>query len=173
MSLEPLQSFFPHKIRLEKLYTASIDGDTSEIFHSKCDNHFPTIVIVKARNGSVFGGYTEKKWNSNSINSYKADKNSFLFNLNLQTKYHINKIYQEKAIFCNKFNGPCFGNGFDLFFGRKFLDGEETFSNFPCAYGESDIEGYELINSGNTRRKDTSYGKFIANELEVYKVCKD
>ena len=48
------------------IYRGSKDGFTSKDFHSKCDGHSNTIVIVKVKNGSIIGGYASVKWESSS-----------------------------------------------------------------------------------------------------------
>jgi len=44
------------------LYVASKMGQSSSVFHSKCDNQGPTVVIVLSTTGAVFGGYTDMNW---------------------------------------------------------------------------------------------------------------
>ena len=46
-------------LKLKLLYRASIDGDTPEIFHSKCDGISPTISIFKTSDNYTFGGYSD------------------------------------------------------------------------------------------------------------------
>jgi hypothetical protein len=41
------------------LYRGSSDGFGSDVFHSKCDGIAKTLIVVKATNQCVFGGYTE------------------------------------------------------------------------------------------------------------------
>ena len=45
------------------IYKASRDGDKSENFHSKCDNMKNTLIIIKSKNGKIFGGFTTQLWN--------------------------------------------------------------------------------------------------------------
>jgi len=54
----------PITISSEKLlYCASRDGWRASDFHSCCDNQGPTVTVIKSGN-YIFGGYTEKSWNS-------------------------------------------------------------------------------------------------------------
>jgi hypothetical protein len=46
----------------ELLYRGSEDGFTSQMFHQKCDDQGSTLVIVKSKEGFVFGGFTSVSW---------------------------------------------------------------------------------------------------------------
>lgn len=46
------------------IYQASADGFSSASFHDKCDGVTATLTIIKTTNGNIFGGYTDKPWNS-------------------------------------------------------------------------------------------------------------
>ena len=91
------------KLKLNLIYKASIDGDSPEIFHLKCDGKSPTITIYKTKDNYTFGGYTDKNWDI-----YSRDlicNNAFLFSFD-----HM-KIYPGKnggMIYCSKTTGPWF-----------------------------------------------------------------
>ena len=63
----------------QKIYQASKDGDTPEIFHTKCDNINNTLVLYKSEGNRKFGGFASECWNSK--NKSLTDKNCFLFSL--------------------------------------------------------------------------------------------
>ncbi len=69
------------------IYKGSKNGFKSSDFHSKCDDKPNTLVIIKSKNGNVFGGYTEKSWsNIDSMSSMyehidKLDSSAFIFSL--------------------------------------------------------------------------------------------
>jgi len=64
----------------KKRYRATRDGFCGSDFHSKCDNlNHPTIVIIKTTDGSIFGGFTTKNWDSE--NHYVTDSEAFIFSL--------------------------------------------------------------------------------------------
>ena len=50
----------------ELIYRASKDGFTAKSFHTKVDNAGAVIVIIKSKNGNVFGGYTAMGFDSSS-----------------------------------------------------------------------------------------------------------
>ena len=90
--------------KLKLFYRASIDGDTPEKFHSKCDGIAPTISIFKTTDNYTFGGYTDVKWDK--ISSNKKGNNIFLFSFNNM------KLYPGKnggSIYCYSSHGPWFG----------------------------------------------------------------
>ena len=51
------KNWLKKEINLELIYRASRDGWESNIFHQKCDNKGPTIVLVRSELGKIFGGY--------------------------------------------------------------------------------------------------------------------
>ena len=44
----------------QKIYQASKDGDTPEIFHTKCDNINNTLVLYKSEGNRRFGGFASE-----------------------------------------------------------------------------------------------------------------
>ena len=63
----------------QKIYQSSKDGDTPEIFHTKCDNINNTLVLYKSEGNRRFGGFASECWNSNKKSL--IDKKCFLFSL--------------------------------------------------------------------------------------------
>ena len=49
-------------IKYTLVYRATRDGDSSKIFHSKCDFIGPNITLIKTKKGYIFGGFTYKGW---------------------------------------------------------------------------------------------------------------
>ena len=49
------------------LYRASEHGYTAGSFHECCDNKEPTLIVIKSREGWIFGGYTTESWSRWSI----------------------------------------------------------------------------------------------------------
>jgi hypothetical protein len=54
-------------------------GSTAQNFHTKCDTVANTLTIIKSTNGNIFGGFTEKAWDSSS--GYVIDPKAFVFSL--------------------------------------------------------------------------------------------
>jgi hypothetical protein len=38
------------------------DGCSADIFHKKCDNKGPTLTLISANSGYVFGGFNPTSW---------------------------------------------------------------------------------------------------------------
>ena len=55
------------------------DLTSTEIFHRKCDNEGPTLMIVKTNTGHIFGGYNPTSWVSQF--TYTGAKDAFVFSL--------------------------------------------------------------------------------------------
>ena len=88
---------------------------TGTVFHNKCNNQGPSIVLYKNENGYINGGYTSYPWSSD--NSYHSAPDSFLFTLtniyNINpTKFPSKNDQYEVYHYSN--HGPAFGGGHDL-----------------------------------------------------------
>ena len=95
-------------INFEKIFTMSLNGNSSKEFHTYCDNKGPTLTIIKTTKDKIFGGFTPLNWDSISGSKIDDDAKTFIFSLNLMKKYDI--INKEKyAIVCGG-DGPFFGN---------------------------------------------------------------
>ena len=145
-------------IKLKSLYVASKDGDNPENFHSKCDGQSPTISIFKTTKGYIFGGYTDKSWDNNSVH-LKSDI-SFLFSFNIM------KIYPGKnggEITCHSSYGPWFydalGASNKNYLGNKITE-QFDYNNNQFTWNDFE-KSYEL--TGGEK-------EYILKEVEVLKV---
>ena len=136
--------------KLELIYRASTDGDSSESFHNHVDDtFFPTLIIALTTKNEIFGGFTKEFWDSS--NKFKNDDESFIFDLSKKSKFF--GLKKKGGIFCNKKFGPNFGeNGNAMFFNSKFFENEN------CGIGK---------NESFTNGEKTIRGKL--KELEIYK----
>ena len=55
--------------RYKLIYRASEHNYTASSFHKYCDNKGPTLVVIKSKEGFVFGGFTAKSWRREGGNS--------------------------------------------------------------------------------------------------------
>jgi len=109
----------------EVLYIASRDGDGAGVFHTKCDNKGPTIVVVQSTTGAIFGGYTDVAWSTTARN-WKSTK-SFLFRLHPSVeKYDVKSGRAGSSVYHNGNHGPTFGNGFDLYISDNSLHNSKS-----------------------------------------------
>ena len=110
------------KMKLILSYRASIDGDTSKIFHQKCDILGPSLTMIKTKKGYIFGGFTSKNWqhfiqdvkkdDPENGTEYKDEK-AFCFSINNQ-KIYSNYKTKENIIYCNNRYGPVFKGFFKI-----------------------------------------------------------
>lgn len=107
--------------KLTLQYRATRDGFDAGNFHMACDQRGPTLTVVRADNGSVFGGYNSSSWSSHPSGVYSTSKTNFLFtlksrehptreNVRFDVKGDGNAAAYNKADF-----GPTFGVGHDLY----------------------------------------------------------
>ncbi len=161
------------------LYRATVDGFTSQAFHSKCDGKENTITIIKTDENSVFGGYASSAWNSSS-KSIK-DSNAFLFSLrrggvSFKDKFIIKKCDDKNALYGDARYGPIFGG----FFGPWYKDcdilienNSNTTNGSFCEFGTS----FRLPDGCKftTNSRDFFAGSFdqwTTTEIEVYQLIK-
>ena len=64
---------------LKLIYRSSRDGLSNEMFHDKCDNMGPTLIVLETGEGHVVGGYSNTPWQSSG--GYMTAGNAFLFAL--------------------------------------------------------------------------------------------
>ena len=141
------------KVKMELLYKATRDGDSSSAFHNKCDGKSPTLTLVKTSNGYRCGGFTSLPWDS--FRDYKEDNNAFVFSMDTRSKY---MSTNSNSIYCHSDYGPTFGDGYDLCLENGFLTAANSNRcNCPSTYKtvkQSELTGGEY--------------NFTVKECEVY-----
>ena len=133
------------------LYRMSRDGRNAQIFHQRCQHirNDGNIVLIRDREGSVFGGYTTNNWD---IGRFKSDSRAFLFNIENETAYRIHDV--NNAIYSEESYLDVFGEG-DI-----VVSETRSYSDFPRSYGGG-VHEFELTNG---RRE------FDIDEMEVFEV---
>lgn len=141
--------------KMELIFRASRDGDSSKSFHSKCNGKSNTLTIIKTSVGKRFGGFSLGEWSSED--DYIKDEKAFLFSIDDKEFYFIKKEQSEYAIFCNKNYGPTFGKGPDFCISSN------------CRNNSSYIKQESYDYKGKT---DCLVGsqKFSAIDYEVYQI---
>ena len=61
--LSTVISWLPSGATFSLLFRASADGNSSESFHSYCDNKGPTLVVARSET-FILGGFTSQSWTS-------------------------------------------------------------------------------------------------------------
>ena len=146
-------NFVNKKLVMKLLYSATRDGDSSSLFHQKCDNVSNTITLVKTESGYIFGGYTSETWDNYK---YKKDDKAFCFSIDLRKKYNNKKTNQ--SIYCSSGYGPCFGDA--LFWIYDSCLSKGGFMNDGLNNHYDNQNKANEINFGN--------GTFKVKEIEVY-----
>ncbi len=153
---------FPVDQKWTLIYGASQDGFEASSFHTKCDEKPNTLIIIKSKNGNVFGGYTEQSW---SGKGYKSDPNAFLFSLiNKDSKpIKMKCINSDGAIYCSNNIGPNFGL-MDLKISFDSNLNTESSSNIGYSYEHPDYE----YDSNEAQLFLAGSNEFQVLEIEVY-----
>ena len=170
------------------LYRGSRDGFGAQDFHSKCNAHSPTLIIIKSRETSnIFGGFTSATWNPNSgsnlpfgqrkpitlsVDPYfgdcKPDRTAFIFSLvnsfNKPCKMRIRPEKIKYAITCLPDCGPIFGMG-DIHIADR---ADFLFSSYAHLSNSYMHQAYEK-NSIEARALLGGLPLFNLSEIEVYK----
>jgi hypothetical protein len=86
---------------INKIYQATEDGDSPEIFHEKCDGVYNTLALYKSNGNRRYSGFASECWNSEGKN--KLDKKCFLFSFDkkkfiIQKKMCITKFISKKMM---------------------------------------------------------------------------
>lgn len=152
-----IENKLKNNVKYHLLYKATIDGDDPTIFHSKCDYHENTLVLVSTDSGARFGGFTTQTWEGEYIT--KKDDDAFVFSLSSKKIYGINP--GEFAIGCYPEFGPVFMGCQIRIYGNFFTKGGST-----CQKG---------MNYSTTEDFELSKGeqKFNITEVEVYDCITD
>ena len=141
------------RIKFELLYRASRDGDSTQIFHKKCNDKGATLILVKTSKGYRFGGYTEQSWAGNEI---KRDKEAFCFSLDKMKIYNIKNGFG--AIGCYDYN---------ISFSWMFKIEQNILKNKGYSY-----ESYKSAYEGCQTDYEITMGdsRFTAVELECFRI---
>ena len=138
--------------KFELLLDSTIDGDSISTFFNKCGKKCPIIVFIKTINGYRFGGYTSQIWPLSG--KYGKDDKSFLFSLDLKSKYKC--IKSEKALFSSYY---FFSFGNNIFIYNNCTKNKESSLENPVSY--SIPYNYELNGGENN---------FTVKSYEVYEI---
>ena len=155
-------------IKYSLVYRATRDGDSSKIFHSKCDFIGPNLTLIKTKKDFIFGGFTYKGWkhlfkdikkDEPEYGTEIKDEKAFVFSIN-EKKIYKNGKPDEPAIYCNNNFGPVFKNNcfkiYDEFLKNGGICGKIEESNFVTQEKEYEINGGEE--------------KFDIKEIEVFQI---
>ncbi|KAJ3426490.1 hypothetical protein M0812_27136 [Anaeramoeba flamelloides] len=164
------------KKNLQRRYNSRTDGWKIKTFHEKCDNKGKSIVLIKLKNNSLFGGFAAIDWDSTNKWKQSTGNKSFLFSLisldpnfkkTLKMRVKKNKGYE---IYCGSRYGPTFGGGCDLGlgFGENMNHKMYTKSNLGDTYKPP--FGYEYTYGSNQTQNFLagSYHNWDFSQIEIF-----
>ena len=70
---------YQHTKEIKRKSMGFPNGGGAQRFHTKCDNMGPTLFIVKANEGHIFGGFNPTSWVSEFL--YSETEESYLFSV--------------------------------------------------------------------------------------------
>ena len=138
------------------LYKAKRDGDDASVFHSKCDNMGPLLIIIQTTTGYRFGGYTSKSWTKPSSSNWPGDELAFVFSLNLKRKFEIKKPKEAVGHYNN--GGPVFGYGHCFDISSGCLSNSSSYHNTSTSY------------EGTNEMILTKEKNFTVSDYEVFQI---
>jgi hypothetical protein len=152
------------------LYRGTRDGFGSNDFHSKCDGHYNTLTVVKAKQSKfIFGGFTSNNWKHPARGSeWKPDPYAFIFSLTNKDdkpiKLKSNPYFPQNAIYCDSEYGPCFGGGHDLCIANNANTTMDSYSRLGSDY----IHPHYAAESNEVETFLAGSINFQLVEIEVY-----
>ena len=156
---------FPASQKWELKYRASRDGFKSTDFHTKCNGTANTFTVIKTTSGNIFGGFTEKAWNSN--NQWIGDPKAMIFSLvNKENKpFKASCSNQdENAICCFKDLGTTFGykpGKKDIYIAPDSNENQVSHSYFGLLYHHPDYQ------HGTEKAKSILAGSFNFQTIDI------
>ncbi|KAJ6245819.1 hypothetical protein M0813_20239 [Anaeramoeba flamelloides] len=159
---------------LQRRFNSRTDGWKQKTFHQKCDNKGKSIVLIKLKNNSLFGGFAAIDWDSQSGYKQSTGNKSFLFSLiSLDPKFKEPlkmPIYQKEncEIFCHENYGPIFGDGdFDLLLGYSYQNMNQ-FNYSSLDYTYKAPFGYKYQSNEARNFLAGSYKNWDIFQIEIF-----
>ena len=111
-------------------YSSEVNGFDINLFHKKCDDVSPSLIIYETQHRERIGGYTELLWTGEEG---EFDSNAILFNLESQKAFPIEDFEKKRKILIPNQNlFPSFGafhDKYDLFIYQNNKDFEHDDDN--------------------------------------------
>ena len=144
---------------MKLIYRATDDGDKAEIFHQKCDNISPILIMIKTDQHRRFGGFTQTFFESTEKPVGKLDGSAFIFSLDKLKSYDVQE--GQNPICTCKDKGPIFyGNECsNIYLSDNFFSKKGNVARKGDRFNTN--EDYE-INFGKPR--------FLTREIEAYQI---
>ena len=145
-------------------YRKSTHGASSSTFHSQCDNHSQTYIVVQLSTGKLIGGYSTTAWTSSAGWTGISGQN-FLFSLT--NNYKISHCTGQHGCNYPQYNhnsyGPTFGGAHDFYIDSSINSG---YCNLGHDYG------CQAGSYGTTTCRDEftggGYNNWTITDMEVW-----
>ncbi|CAI2359467.1 unnamed protein product [Moneuplotes crassus] len=152
----------------ELAYRLSDDKFLGQHFRNRVYNKGPTLTIISANKGHIFGGYSPISWTEGTDNNWRTSDDSFIFTLTDNQGRQPEKIFLEKnrqstALFHSRIS-YAFGSGHDL-----------SINLIDLKRCESALFSYAMPKSSTTDANKFLAGrrdKWDVDELEVFLIDK-
>ena len=148
--------------KMELLYRASRDGDSTKICHKLCDNKPNVLIIIESDKGHKFGGFSRvgyKSYNDHAKWKHVKDDESFLFSKDLKKIY---PVIKNKKVICHLSDEYGLGFYSSLGFQDNFMNRTDNFIDLKIKEYFDDVEYDFEMNGGED--------KFRIKEIEVYQL---
>ena len=147
-------------IVFKKIYSAKEDGDSTSIFHQKCDGIKNVITFFKTIKGAKFGVYVQVGFGLGG-GVYIADDEIFLFNINFKKIYNVKKGQKEAARCAQNICGEDINNS--IYTSYNYLSGDNKH------YIQNNMKNFY---DGVEKEFEINLGEkyFISSEVEVFQV---
>ncbi len=150
------------------IYRASRDGFRSKDFHSNCDGITNTLTVIKSKaSENVFGGYTEKAWDSKF--KWISDPEAFIFSLiNEEDNPFKSMSIGQNSICCHCDYGPIFGGDENGFIKEIAIVSDSNRKNCYSHFGFEYIHQDYPNNCNRSESILAGWGIFQVDEIEVF-----
>ncbi len=147
------------------VYRASRDGASAAAFHKFSDNRGPVLIIIRATNGRVFGGFTKRGFRATTDgNRYETDPAAYLFSLEKRSKHSV-KGDGGWAIYDDKGYGPTFGDNHDIYIDGDFSMNTKNWAGIGKSY---ELPAGISWNTDEQRTYLAGTEKFQVLDIETY-----
>jgi hypothetical protein len=155
------------KKRFTLLWRGSRDGFGARAFHSRCDWHPNSLILILDTKGNIFGGFTPVEWESRTESPYdKPDpsRKTFLFTLknphNVPARrFALKAEKKSEAIMCYANSGPHFC---DMGVSDDCNARTSNFTSFASRYtNDTGLDGNTFF---------TGSPAFKVREIEVFQI---
>jgi hypothetical protein len=154
------KQWFDGRYNTSKKGYESVDDLDANRFHATCDYRGPTLTLICARNGHLFGGYNPHSWTSSFLDSPdgSGSDRAFIFTLKNPTGLSPTRYFLKEGCPIATNNSPVVGP----VFGRKdILCAADGYSRIAFPQNYEDTTGYGF-------RTFTGSGKFSIKQIEVF-----